>query len=72
MKNKKPNDMAKTEFSFNVSMAEIEEILQTIEDGEPDIDKLTAKVKRASELIKLCQKKLRETEKEIETVFTDI
>ena len=64
--------MAKTEFSFNASMAEIEEILKTIEDGEPDIDKLTAKVKRASELIKLCQKKLRETEEEIDTVFKNI
>jgi len=61
--------MAKTEFSFNASMAEIEEILKTIEDGEPDIDKLTVKVKRASELIKLCQKKLRETEEEIDAVF---
>jgi len=64
--------MAKTEFSFNASMAEIEEILKTIEDGDPDIDKLAAKVKRASELIKLCQKKLTETEEEIETVFKDI
>ena len=63
--------MAKTGFSFNASMAEIEEILKTIEDGEPDIDKLTAKVKRASELIKQCQKKLRETEDEIEAVFKD-
>ena len=64
--------MAKTEFSFNASMAEIEEILKKIEDGEPDIDKLTAKVKRASELIKLCRKKLTETEDEIDTVFKDI
>jgi exodeoxyribonuclease VII small subunit len=57
--------MAKTEFSFNASIAEIEKILKTIEDGEPDIDKLAAKVKRASELIKLCQQKLRETEEDI-------
>jgi len=64
--------MAKTEFSFNASMAEIEEILKTIEDGEPDIDKLVVKVKRASELIKMCQKKLRETEEEIEGVFKDV
>ena len=72
MKHKNINDMAKTEFSFNNSMAEIEEILKTIEDGDPDIDKLAVKVKRASELIKLCQKKLRETEEEIETVFKDV
>ena len=64
--------MAKAEFSFNASMAEIEEILKKIEDGEPDIDKLTAKVKRASELIKLCRKKLTETEDEIDAVFKDI
>jgi exodeoxyribonuclease VII small subunit len=64
--------MAKTQFSFNTSIAEIEEILKNIEDGEPDIDKLAAKVKRAAELIKLCQKKLRETEEEIDTVFKDI
>ena len=64
--------MAKTEFSFNASMAEIEEILKKIEDGEPDIDKLTAKVKRATELIKLCRKKLTETEDEIDAVFKDI
>ena len=63
--------MAKTEFSFNASMAEIEEILKNIEDGEPDIDKLAAKVKRASELIKLCQKKLTETEKEIDATFRE-
>ena len=63
--------MAKTEFSFNASMAEIEEILKNIEDGEPDIDKLAAKVKRASELIKLCQKKLTETEKEIDAAFRE-
>lgn len=64
--------MTKTAFSFNSSIAEIEKILKTIEDGEPDIDKLAAKVKRAAELIKLCQKKLRETEKEIDAVFKDI
>ena len=64
--------MATKEFSFNASMVEIEGILKTIEDGELDIDKLTAKVKRASELIKLCQKKLRETEEEINAVFKDI
>ena len=61
--------MTNTEFSFNASMAELEEILKTIEEGDPDIDKLAAKVKRASELIKMCQKKLRETEEEVEAVF---
>jgi exodeoxyribonuclease VII small subunit len=64
--------MTKTEFSFNSSIAEIEEILKNMESGEQDIDKLSARVKRASELIKQCRKKLRETGEEIESVFTDI
>ena len=64
--------MAKTQFSFNASIDEIEKILKNIEDGEPDIDKLAIKVKRAAELIKLCQQKLKETEKEIDAVFKDI
>ena len=64
--------MEKKEFSFNDSAVEIEEILKKIETGEPDIDKLSVKIKRASELIKLCQKKLRETEDEINAIFKDI
>ena len=51
--------MAKKEFSFNDAVIEIENILQNIESGDLDIDKLSVEVKRASELIKQCQKKLK-------------
>lgn len=64
--------MAKKEFSFNEAVVEIEKILQNIENGELDIDKLSAEVKRASELIKQCQKKLRTTEEEINSIFKDL
>jgi len=57
-------NMAKKEFSFNNAVQEIENILQNIESGDLDIDKLSVEVKRASELIKECQKKLRSTEEE--------
>jgi len=43
--------MAKKEFSFNNAVLEIENILQNIESGDLDIDKLSVEVKRASELI---------------------
>lgn len=63
--------MAKKEFSFNDAVSEIEEILQNIEGGELDVDKLSVEVKRASELIKQCQKKLKSTEDEINSIFRD-
>ena len=64
--------MAKKEFSFNNAVIEIENILHNIESGELDIDKLSVEVKRASELIKQCQKKLKSTEEEINSIFKDL
>ncbi len=64
--------MAKKEFSFNEAVVEIEDILKNIENGELDVDKLSVEVKRASELIKQCQRKLRSTEEEINSIFKDI
>jgi exodeoxyribonuclease VII small subunit len=64
--------MAKKEFSFNEAVVEIEDILKNIESGDMDVDKLSVEVKRASELIKQCQKKLRATEDEINSIFKDM
>ena len=64
--------MAKKEFLFNDAVVEIENILRNIESGDLDIDKLSVEVKRASELIKQCQKKLRSTEEEINSIFKDL
>ena len=64
--------MSKKEFSFNNAVIEIEEILHKIENGDLDIDKLSIEVRRASELIKECQKKLRSTEDEINSIFKEM
>ena len=64
--------MAKKEFSFDGAVIEIEDILRNIESGDLDVDKLSIEVKRASELIKQCQKKLRSTEEEINSIFKDL
>jgi len=64
--------MAKKVFSFNEASIEIENILKNIESGVLDLDKLSDEVKRASELIKQCQKKLRSTEDEINSIFKDM
>ena len=64
--------MAKKEFSFTDAVGEIEKILQKIESGDLDVDKLAVEVKRASELIRQCQKKLHTTEEEINSIFRDL
>ena len=53
--------MAKKEIGFNEAMRGIEEILKRIEEGEPDIDRLSEDVRKAAELIKICRRRLRET-----------
>ncbi len=64
--------MTKKEFSFNEAIVEIEDILRNIENGNLDVDKLSVEVKRASDLIKQCQKKLKTTEDEINSIFKDM
>jgi len=64
--------MAKKELTFNEAMKEIEAILHNIESGNLDIDRLSKEVRRASELIRLCQKKLRATEEEINGIFKEL
>jgi exodeoxyribonuclease VII small subunit len=64
--------MAKKEFSFTDAVNEIEKILRNIESGTLNIDVLSAEVKRASELIRECQKKLKTTEDEINAIFKDM
>ena len=64
--------MAEKKISFNQAMEELEKILSQIESGELDVDDLSAKVKRASELITVCQKKLRATEDDITKIIDEM
>jgi exodeoxyribonuclease VII small subunit len=63
--------MKKQNVSFNDAVTRIEEIVKSIESGEPDIDKLSEKVKEASDLIKFCKGKLHETESKIEDIIKE-
>lgn len=64
--------MAEKKISFNEAIKELEMILEQIESGEPDVDELSGKVKRASELIKICRKKLKSTEEEIGKILEEM
>ena len=64
--------MAKKDILYNDAVEEIEEILHQIENEELDIDILSEKVKRVSTLLKLCKKKLQQTENEVQKILDDI
>jgi len=64
--------MAQKKISYTEAFNELQEILKQIESGEPDVDQLSEKVKKAAELIKICKSKLYETETEIEKILEDL
>ncbi|MFV0554991.1 MAG: exodeoxyribonuclease VII small subunit [Mangrovibacterium sp.] len=61
--------MAKKEFNYKEAVIEIDEILKQIERNELDVDELSVKVKRVSELIKACKAILSDAQKDVEAVL---
>lgn len=64
--------MTSKTISYKEAVAEIEDILEEIENEELDVDDLTEKVKRVSLLIKLCKEKLHNTEQEVEKILKEM
>lgn len=64
--------MEQKTLSYSEAIAAIDEILEQIETGELDVDELAARVKQATDLLKLCKSKLFNTTKEIEKVLKEI
>lgn len=62
----------KKELNYSKALAELEEILTKLEEGELEIDDLTSKVKRASELIQFCRDKLHNTQSDVEKILEDL
>lgn len=60
------------EITYKEASLELEAILRSIETEAVDVDELTQKVQRSSELIKICKQKLRSAEEAINQVFDEI
>ena len=58
--------------SYTEAIRELESIVTEIEEGEITIDTLSEKVKRASELIKICKAKLTATEEDVNKILGEI
>lgn len=64
--------MAAKKTSYSEAMAEIEEILEKIENEELDVDELAEKVKRVSVLLKTCKDKLTKTNEQVEQILKEM
>jgi exodeoxyribonuclease VII small subunit len=59
------------QITYAEAITEIEAILSKFESEDFDIDTLAAQVKRATELIKLCQSRLKKAEDEVAKVLKE-
>ncbi|MGK3984471.1 exodeoxyribonuclease VII small subunit [Sorangium sp. So ce136] len=59
---------ATKELSYGEASSRLEEILQAIEEGQVDIDELSALVKEAADLVTLCRQKIHAAEVQVKTI----
>lgn len=59
----------KNNYTYEAAFKELQEIVQKIEAGDVDIDKLSDYIKRAGTLVKICETKLTETEEEVQILL---
>ncbi len=57
---------------YTEAFEELQQIVADIEDGEISVDELSVKVKRASELIKICKDKLSATDSDIAKILENL
>jgi exodeoxyribonuclease VII small subunit len=57
---------------YGAAVAEIEQILASIDRDEIDIDELSQKVERAVELLKICRARLKATELRVTQVLQEV
>lgn len=64
--------MAAKTFRYKEALEEIEQIVHRLENEDPDVDELSALVKRAMNLIAQCKEKLRSTGDEIQESLREV
>ncbi len=64
--------MADKKIKYEDAILELEEIVDKIENADISVDELSVKVKRASELIKVCKGILYKTDAEVQKILEGI
>jgi exodeoxyribonuclease VII small subunit len=65
-------NMNKKAVSYKEAITEIDKILMQLENNELDVDELSEKVKRVSQLVTLCKEKLHNTEQEVDKILREM
>lgn len=60
------------EITYEKAFEELQQIVRDMEEGEIGVDELSIKVKRASELIKVCKDKLSSTEDDVSKILAGL
>lgn len=58
--------------NYTEAFEELQQIVADIEDGEISVDELSKRVKRASELIRICKGKLTSTEEDVNQILKEL
>jgi len=58
--------------NYTEAYEELQRIVSEIENGEISVDELSEKVKRATELIRICKLKLTTTEEDVNKILRDL
>jgi len=61
-----------SEINYTDAFDELQEIVSDMEDGQINVDELAQKVKRATELIRICKNKLTATEGDVQKILKDL
>ena len=64
--------MENSNTNYADAFEELKTIVSEIEQGEISVDLLSEKVKRASELIKICKTKLSTTEEDVNKILKEL
>lgn len=67
----KTEQMAKEKISYDDAVKEIETTLEKIEGGDLGVDELAEKVRRVTELLKICRDRLHKTEEQIDKILDE-
>lgn len=58
--------------TYQSAFKELQQIVADLEEGEVNVDELSEKVKRATQLIAVCKSKLTETEEDVNKILKDL
>jgi exodeoxyribonuclease VII small subunit len=67
-----PGTEASDDIAYADAMAELEAILAEIEQEDVDIDVLAEKVRRASDLVRICRERIQGARMHVEQVVTEM